>query len=180
MIQAYAYGVLIAAASAVVVVGQGMLLAGAVVNLGSMGVVLVAVLYFVGDNLLGYYMISRDLGIVNTIAGVVFQNMYLIAPVALVSAFILKQDYSVFRILKVTASVLGLAFAWFWGDHMSALVSLRSTEKYPISVVMYQASHAQGTDAGKLTAILYILVPILVAGACIVISSSERGEREAA
>ena len=59
---------------------------------------------------------------------------------------------------------------------MSALVALHSTDKYPISVVMYQVGNSQNaagysSGPGQLTAILYILIPILAAGACIGISS---------
>lgn len=175
VIQAYAYGMLIAAASAVVVVGLGMLLARAVVNLGTVGVLLAAVLYFVGDNLLGYYMVGRSLGMLDTFAGVVFQNMYLIAPVGLIGAFMMKEDGSVSRAFTISVSAFGLAFAWFWGDHMSALVALRSAYKTPLSMVIYQLNNRQNTidhspDAIQLTATLYVLVPILVAGACIVVS----------
>ncbi len=174
--QAYIYGIVIAVVSAGVVVTLGMLLAYAIVHLGMAGVLIVAALYFVSDNLLGYYISGRSIGMLNSIAGVVFQNMYLTAPIALIGAFIMKADYSVSRIFTVSGAAMGLAFAWFWGDHMSALVALHSTDKYPISVVMYQVGNSQNaagysSGPGQLTAILYILIPILAAGACIGISS---------
>lgn len=165
--QSYARGIIIAAASSIVVVVLGMLLANAALELKAAGICLVAFLYFISDDLLGSYFVIRSLGMYNTFAGMVLQNLHWIAPTALIGAVILRSNYSVKKVLAVSVAALGIGFAWFWGDYMSAMVVASSSERYPISYVMQQAM--SGSAEVQLTATLYIIVPVLVAGIGIVV-----------
>ena len=165
--QSYARGIIIAAASSVVVVGLGMLLANAALELKTVGICLVAFLYFISDDLLGPYLMIRNFGMFNTLAGMVLQNLHWIAPAALIGAVILRSNYSTKKVLAVSVAALGIGFAWFWGDSMSATVIASDTSRYTISYVMQQV--ASGAAGVQISATLYIIVPVLVAGIGIVV-----------
>lgn len=62
--------------------------------------------------------------------------------------------------------ILGIGFAWFWGDCTSALVIVSSADKYPFSYVMQQM--VSGAAEVRISAILYIIVPVVVSGAGVV------------
>ncbi len=174
--QGYVNGFLTAGASAAVVVCFGLLLATAAVQLNRFGITLLALLYFLSDNLLGPYMIGRQLGTHDTLMGVLIQNMPFILPVAIIGTKILREKHQKNLLPALTISSLGLAFAWFWGDHMAPLVTLRSAHKYPISLLMHSMLNRQGAiDASsadaQLSMIPYILVPVIITGVCFIISS---------
>ena len=169
--QAYAYGFLTAAVSAIVIVSVGLLLAIACVYLGSIGIGITAALYFLSDNLLGPYMVGRTLGTYDTIFGILVQNFHLVLPIAIIAFKILREHRRKNLLPALAVSSLSLAFAWFWGDHTAALITLRSAEKQPLSLAMHQLLNQPAAtampgypDAVTLSAALYILIPILVTG----------------
>jgi len=175
--QAYAYGFLTAGVSAAVVVCIGLLLAVSCIHLGSIGIGVTAFLYFLSDTLLGPYMIERTLGFHNTIMGVLVQNTPLILPVAIIGFRILKEHRRKNLLPALTISSLGLAFSWFWSDHMAPLVTLSNAEKQPLSLVMHQwlnqpaASAPLGMNTTTLSFALYILIPILITGLSFIVGS---------
>jgi len=179
--QAYVYGILIAGISAVVMVLFGLLIGASCIHLNSIGIGFVAFLYFLGDALLGPYIFGRSLGFADTFMGPLVQNMYLVLPIGIIAFRILKEHRRKNLLPALTISSLGLAFSWFWGDHMTPLVSLSSAEKYPLSVVIYQTLNMKNTDAsallgysqneGPLSAALYLLIPVLVTGCSFIIAS---------
>ena len=173
--QGYANGIAIAAVSALVVTALGGLLATTGKNLGITGFGFIAFLYYLSDNIFGYYIWGRMLGLTDTLAGVVLQNLPMLLPVVLISALILKDNVNKTALPAVFVSWAGLTFAWFWGEYMSPMIVLRSGHKYSLSLLIHQLLNRQGNvdfsaDAESLMAIPYILIPVLIAGACIMIS----------
>ena len=176
--QGYINGLLIAIASAAVVICFGLLLAAAAVNLNRFGIVLITVLYFLSDTLLGPYMIGRQLGTHDTLIGVLIQNVHFILPVAIIGTKILREKHQKNLLPALTIASLGLAFGWFWGDHMAPLVTLRSRHKYPLSLVMHQMLSRQGAIEAvnsaadtQLSGMLYVLIPLIVTSICFIVGS---------
>ena len=177
--QGYFNGALIALASATVITCFGLLLAAASIRLNKFGIIWITLLYFLSDSLLGPYMIGRQLGTHDTLVGVLIQNMHFILPVAIIGTMILRNEHHNNLLPALTISSLGLAFAWFWGDHMAPLVILHSTHKYPLSLIMHQLLNRQGDIVAvgsssadvQISWLPYVLIPIIVAGACFIISS---------
>lgn len=177
--QGYFNGALIALASAAVITCFGLLLAAASIQLNKFGIIWIALLYFLSDSLLGPYMIGRQLGAHDTLIGVLIQNMHFILPATIIGTMILRNEHHKNLLPALTISLLGLAFAWFWGDHMAPLVTLHSTHKYPISLIMHQFLNRQGDNVAvgsssgdiQISWLPYILIPIIITGACFIISS---------
>lgn len=165
----YMNGMVIAAGSAILVVLLGMILAGAALEWKIWGVWLLVLLYFISDKLLGPYLLVRERGLLNTALGTIMLNLYWTAPAALIGTVILGQQYSRRKVLSVAVAGLGIAFAWFWGDDMPAMVVMNRADGYPISSLIQQL--ISGGVQEQLSIILYILVPVLVGGAGIVGSS---------
>lgn len=177
--QGYFNGTMIALTSAVVITCLGLLLAAASIQLNKFGIILIALLYYLSDSLLGPYMIGRELGAHDTLMGILIQNMHFILPAALIGAMILQEEHHKNILPSLTISSLGLAFSWFWGDHMTSLVTLHSTHKYPISLIMYQFLNRQGdivavsSSSGdvQISWLPYVLIPIIITGACFITGS---------
>ena len=80
--------------------------------------------------------------------------------------------------LSLPISAFGLAFAWFWGDHMAFQFIQGRDHIFPISLVMkwqlspteYEAVFSSSGDA-PLSWLPYVLIPVLIAGACFIIGS---------
>ena len=174
--QAYVNGLLLALLSSALVISLGLVWAKAASCAGALGICFTAFFVFISDNILGHYIISHSLGLSNSLAGVLLQNLHLIVPAALIGMYVLKESRQLSCIPALLLSGLGLGFAWFWGDHMTALVTLRSTVKYPLSLMMQQLINGRdAVDASAngqtLTAVPYILIPVIVASVCIAVSS---------
>lgn len=67
----------------------------------------------------------------------------------------------------------GILFAWFWGNHMPALLALNDLHTYPISLMMQQSISAKNAaasaliyqpESGPISLWLYVLIPVLTGG----------------
>jgi len=173
--QAYTYSILIAGSSAVAVVVFGLFLAASCYHLNSIGIGFAAFLYFLSDTLLAPYIFGRTLGFLNTFMGPLIQNMHLILPMGIIAFCIMKEHRRKNLLPSLMIASLGLAFSWFWGDHLAPMITLSDIDKYPFSMLMYQSLNqpATGQTSGFLAtnAALYIIVPVIVTGICFLISS---------
>lgn len=164
--KSYVNGVVMAAITALLVVALGMLFAVAAAKMDVWGICLVAAVYFISDDLLGPYLTIKELGLINTLPGVILQSLHWIPTLAFIGIMILKEQYSVQKLMAAGVAGMGIAFAWFWGDGSAANVILSRREAYPISLLIRQMSSAASMEQPSL--LLYILIPVIVAGAGII------------
>ena len=164
--KSYMNGVILASITSLIVVGLGLLLAVAAGKMDIWGICIVSAVYFLSDDLLGPYLIVKDMGLMNTFPGVVLQSLHWIVPVAFIGMMILKEQFSVQKLMAAGAAGFGIAFAWFWGDSAAPNVVLNRREAYPVSVLIRQMSSA--ASAEQVSLLLYILIPMIVAGAGII------------
>lgn len=176
--RAYIYGFLFALAIAAITISFGLLLASASVHLNKWGIILVTGLYFLSDSLLGPFILCHHLDALDTLWSLLIQNMHYILPAAIIGIMIIKDKHSQKLLPALPISAFGLAFAWFWGDHMTFQFIRGRDHIFPISLVMkwqlstteYEAVASSSSDE-PLSWLPYVLIPIIIAGTCFIIGS---------
>ena len=129
-------------------------------------------------SLLGPKILCHHLDALDTFWILPIQNMHYILPTAIIGIMIIKDNPSQKLLPALPISAFGLAFAWFWGDHMAFQFIQGRDHIFPISLVMkwqlspteYEAVFSSSGDA-PLSWLPYVLIPILITGACFIIGS---------
>ena len=174
----YIYGFLFAVAIAAITISFGLLLASASAQLNKWSLTLITVLYFLSDSLLGPKILCHHLEALDTFWILPIQNMHYILPTAIIGTMLIKDKHSQKLLPALPISAFGLAFAWFWGDHMAFQFIQGRDHIFPISLAMkwqlsttkYVAVASSSSDE-PLSWLPYVLIPIIIAGACFIIGS---------
>jgi len=124
----------------------------------------------------------------NSYLGVVMMNMSIIPVLVLVFTFISKDISGVKKHFSLIISGFAFSFAWFWGEIFSSFVILPNPNRVPLSVYIRNAVYLNSTQEliggsdvissyeyrlantpKPLSSLLYILIPLLIASAGILV-----------
>ena len=154
-----------------------LLMALAVYNFKYVGAAVCILLLAFGNQLISSFLMVKYDGLMNTYEGVVSFSKYQMVPVlALIAAFAMKRRKSVLPVVGILIAMLGIMFAWFWGNLKGPLIFLNDETKYPISILMRQISlqavmedvNGSGFGIQRTVSWGYILTPVIVSAVTVI------------
>ena len=178
VIRSYINGFIIAFSSALLAAIVSMLLALLVQNSGVAGIICVTVLHLTCNNLIGEYMLVRSVGLINSALGMVFMNMSMIPVTSIIFAYITRKSNNIINYVIALFTVFVILFGWFWGDYMSALITVRDRSLFPISLLLREAMIGTEEGAEIAGAFLYTMIPVIISAVGITLASLLTGKEE--
>ncbi len=100
-------------------------------NSGAVGVVCLTILCLTADNLIGNYLfVIRSLKAMNTAFGVFLYNLKLVPLVTIIFTFAARDERNIKKDAAILIIGFFVLFAYFLGDYMGPIVTLRDSDKY--------------------------------------------------
>lgn len=143
-------------------------------NSGIFGIIGIAALCALTGNLISEYMITRQLGLLNTHMAVIAGNLKLVPVISMLFMFATKNDRSIKNDMSAIIIMAFVVFAWTWGDSFTDSIFLHDREKFTTSLCIREISlhnNPAYTATSPMTSAPLILIPVIVAFVCGVLSA---------
>ncbi len=129
------------------------------------GFILLMLLCATGNNLIGKYILARDLGMLDTVKGMVFYNLQMIPVFSLIMTCATYKDRSWKKDLTILVVGFLLMFGHFWGDYGSTHVMTTGSEFRSFSYMLRVMRERSLVSTSVLNSVpnstlLYIIIPV--------------------